>query len=194
MSNPAPETAIREYLLRKLTLWIDNDGGLHTAATAAAMEAVTDESGTYSDADAHLTNYRTRPDEFYDGIGNNIADLIGEWVDEAKEASGDHVMVKVLDDILDLSDSTFRRMLGEHFAPDVDDVAEALGVSDEDDEDDEDDVPADYPVQPLRTDAEREAASVVATCGACGRSWDDGVSTSMTPAPAGRGPFEPHHA
>lgn len=34
------------------------------------------------------------------------------------------------------------------------------------------------------------AASV---CGACGRGWDDEVSTSLTPVPAGRCPFEYEH-
>ena len=32
--------------------------------------------------------------------------------------------------------------------------------------------------------------SEVLTCGSCGRSWDDSVATSMTPAPSGRCPFE----
>jgi hypothetical protein len=30
----------------------------------------------------------------------------------------------------------------------------------------------------------------IVTCGHCGRSWDDSIPTSMTPAPAGRCPFE----
>lgn len=33
----------------------------------------------------------------------------------------------------------------------------------------------------------------VATCGHCGLSWDDGTSTTYTPAPAGRCPFEQWH-
>lgn len=33
----------------------------------------------------------------------------------------------------------------------------------------------------------------VVTCGACGRSWDDSVSTAWTPVPAGRCPFEYEH-
>jgi hypothetical protein len=33
----------------------------------------------------------------------------------------------------------------------------------------------------------------IATCGACMRSWDDAVSTSWTPAPSGRCPFEYEH-
>lgn len=33
----------------------------------------------------------------------------------------------------------------------------------------------------------------VATCGACGRSWDDAVSTAITPTPSARCPFEYDH-
>lgn len=31
-------------------------------------------------------------------------------------------------------------------------------------------------------------------CGTCGAAWDDSVSTSLTPVPAGRCPFEADHA
>lgn len=58
-------------------------------------------------------------------------------------------------------------------------------------------VPADYAVQPLVPDstewAKAEMAGSLATCGECGRAWNDGISTSMTPAPAGRCPFEYYH-
>jgi hypothetical protein len=33
----------------------------------------------------------------------------------------------------------------------------------------------------------------VATCGECGRQWDDSVITSLTPAPAARCPYEYIH-
>lgn len=33
----------------------------------------------------------------------------------------------------------------------------------------------------------------VATCGTCGRSWNDAQSSSLTPAPSGRCPFEYEH-
>lgn len=51
-------------------------------------------------------------------------------------------------------------------------------------------IPADFPVQPL---ADGEPAKDRATCGHCGRSWDDGTVTSMTPAPSARCPFEAFH-
>jgi len=40
-------------------------------------------------------------------------------------------------------------------------------------------------------DARRIGTAV--TCGTCGRSWDDSISTSVTPVPAGRCPWESHH-
>jgi hypothetical protein len=33
----------------------------------------------------------------------------------------------------------------------------------------------------------------IMTCGTCGKSWDDSVSTAVTPVPAGRCPFEYDH-
>ena len=48
------------------------------------------------------------------------------------------------------------------------------------------------PLTPVPGDTLREEIPEddVATCGACGRSWDDGQSTGVTPTPAGRCPFE----
>jgi hypothetical protein len=52
-------------------------------------------------------------------------------------------------------------------------------------------VPSDFPVRMLDDDDDSPGR---ATCGTCDRSWDDSVSTSMTPTPAGRCPFEAYHA
>jgi len=59
-------------------------------------------------------------------------------------------------------------------------------------------IPKDYPVRPIPS---AELAAYVrtmgkvdiATCGTCGRSWDDAIVTSMTPAPSARCPFEYFH-
>ncbi len=51
-------------------------------------------------------------------------------------------------------------------------------------------VPKSHPVQPLKPGQKAERPI---TCGHCGLSWDDAISTSMTPAPAGRCPFEYFH-
>jgi hypothetical protein len=42
----------------------------------------------------------------------------------------------------------------------------------------------------VRLDATDPRATV---CGTCGAAWDDSVSTSVTPVPAGRCPFEYEH-
>lgn len=51
-------------------------------------------------------------------------------------------------------------------------------------------IPKDFPVRPLRAG---QRAIDRATCGTCGLSWDDGKSTSYTPAPSARCPFEYFH-
>ncbi len=48
----------------------------------------------------------------------------------------------------------------------------------------------DFPVVALEDDDEAEDR---VTCGTCGRSWDDAIATSYTPAPAARCPFEYFH-
>jgi hypothetical protein len=53
-------------------------------------------------------------------------------------------------------------------------------------------IPKTWPVQPFNLLA-GDILSRRATCGACGLSWDDGRSTSMTPTPSGRCPFESFH-
>ncbi len=52
-------------------------------------------------------------------------------------------------------------------------------------------VPADFAVQPI--DPDDPTAASPATCGNCGLTWDDGISTSWTPVPSGRCPFEYFH-
>ena len=55
-----------------------------------------------------------------------------------------------------------------------------------------DDIPADFPVVPV-TPTHPGRVYAVVTCGECGLSWDDTVSTQYTPAPSGRCPFEAFH-
>ena len=51
----------------------------------------------------------------------------------------------------------------------------------------------------LHLDCPHEAVGEYCTCpdyrtdGICGRTWDDAIITSMTPAPSGRCPFEYFH-
>lgn len=51
-------------------------------------------------------------------------------------------------------------------------------------------IPKGFPVKPLRLG---DSATDPMTCDTCYRSWDDAVSTSYTPVPAGRCPFEYYH-
>lgn len=51
-------------------------------------------------------------------------------------------------------------------------------------------IPADFPVRPLQPG---DKAEDKATCLTCGRSWDDAIVTSYTPAPSARCPFEAYH-
>jgi hypothetical protein len=51
-------------------------------------------------------------------------------------------------------------------------------------------IPPDFAVQPLKPDDDPPGK---ATCGHCHLSWDDSISTSYTPVPAGRCPFEAYH-
>jgi hypothetical protein len=64
-------------------------------------------------------------------------------------------------------------------------------VEAEDEDEDIPAVPADFDVRPLADD---EHPAGRTTCGTCGLSWDDEVSTTRTPVPAGRCPFEDFHA
>lgn len=55
-------------------------------------------------------------------------------------------------------------------------------------------IPSTHPVKNLiKGSAAYRNAKCLATCGTCGRSWDDAVVTSMTPAPSARCPFEYYH-
>jgi hypothetical protein len=54
-------------------------------------------------------------------------------------------------------------------------------------------VPHDFAVRPLVTVEEKKSAKDLVTCGTCGRSWDDAISTAYTPTPSARCPFEAWH-
>jgi len=72
----------------------------------------------------------------------------------------------------------------------IDESNGARVVIDESEPDEPAEIPADFPVKVLDDD---DTTPGRATCGTCGRSWDDTVSTSRTPTPGGRCPFEAFH-
>jgi hypothetical protein len=49
-------------------------------------------------------------------------------------------------------------------------------------------IPEDWPVRPVPENTEGATR-----CGECGLSWQDWISTALTPTPAGRCPFEYFH-
>lgn len=53
-------------------------------------------------------------------------------------------------------------------------------------------IPSDFPVKELKR-SDFAKAKDPATCGTCGRSWDDAIPTTWTPAPSARCPFEYFH-
>lgn len=52
------------------------------------------------------------------------------------------------------------------------------------------DIPKTHLVKPLRKNTH---AKDRAMCLTCGLSWDDGITTAITPAPSARCPFEYYH-
>ena len=52
-------------------------------------------------------------------------------------------------------------------------------------------IPSDFPVKPIPDEGAHNPDT--ATCGNCGLSWDDSISTEYTPVPGGRCPFEYFH-
>ncbi len=78
----------------------------------------------------------------------------------------------------------FERRHGRH--PHAIDAADAKGLA----SGSKAKIPANFPVKVLRPG---QRAKDKVTCGTCGRSWDDAISTSMTPTPSGRCPFEHFH-
>lgn len=51
-------------------------------------------------------------------------------------------------------------------------------------------IPEGFPVRPLGPEDNPEGKT---TCGQCGLSWDDNKTTSRTPTPSARCPFEEFH-
>lgn len=54
-------------------------------------------------------------------------------------------------------------------------------------------VPKDWPVRHIYRGSKAASRPGIAECGTCRRLWDDTVTTSMTPTPSARCPFEYFH-
>jgi hypothetical protein len=173
-----------------------------------------DENGTVTDAPGIWA-----PDEVYESVGK--VDIDGRWklLDGYSGQSGyagpvmhasEYIGGRMADDILstpgvyvavvvmDLDNATDEETPEAGWA-----VARLI------------EIPSDFPVKVLTADeiaaicefcrpgvhgaqgetCERHGKKIgaVVTCGECGRSWDDSISTEWTPAPAARCPFEYFH-
>lgn len=171
---------IREWIVSRVTLIVDNnDADLYRRVTDAAVETL-NTNGVRTKSDFREAAAGRGPqsrEDLEDCIGVEVVDILRDMVDSIE----DDTMRVIVSDVLDLGDRQQRQMLGAHYWPDDDDAFE---------DDEDDDVPDDFPVRVLGPD---DSAADRVTCGECGRSWDDAVVTSMTPAPSARCPFEAFH-
>ena len=130
------------------------------------------------------------------GIGHVLAD--GHDAASCAQCIGDAAVrafaLRVAAELRSGNTATALRMLDAGSVQDAFDTLEALqSVIDAENAWRRAQVPADFPVKVLTTDMERSTAKDLCTCGTCGRSWDNAVSTDYTPAPSARCPFEYYH-
>lgn len=111
--------AVREYVVRKVTLHVDNTSSLYWPVHEAAISAVQEDMGSGWDRDAFV--------EMLAGRGGTdrreVADVVGIAVCDTLRAQfeGDDVARLLLQDLLDLGDREQGVMFGEHYMPEVDD-------------------------------------------------------------------------
>lgn len=119
--------AVREWVVGRATLIIDNTQALYWPVKRAAIGAVQDDMGTGWDRDDFLMmlNGRGQTDrsEVALVVGIAVCGVIGEWLDL------NDPLHQMLGDLLDLGDRVQQEMFGEHFMPEADDWP-----ADEDDE------------------------------------------------------------
>lgn len=127
--------AVREWVVRKLTLIFDNDSTMYHRLTAAAEEAVAYYMGSPAagDRDRYEDMLRSgsHRDEYASVVGNAVLDVIREWTEEI---DGTHRAVLV--DLLDFGDDVQRDMFGDHYLPDSADDINWPVTDDEDDDED----------------------------------------------------------
>jgi hypothetical protein len=119
MSMGEDARAIREYVVGKVTLTIDNTQPLYESCREAAVDAVQNDMGTgWSREDfVMMLGGRGQTDraEVAEVAGVAVCDVIRSWLDDGNAL---HVM---LGDLLDLDDRAQLIMLGDHYMPDADD-------------------------------------------------------------------------
>jgi hypothetical protein len=111
--------AVREYVVRKVTLIVDNTQSLYRPVKRAALDAVQNNMGTGWDRDQFvmMLGGRGQTDrlEVAAVVGSAVCGVIGEWIDY------DNPLHAMLGDILDLDDRAQQELFGEHYMPEEDD-------------------------------------------------------------------------
>jgi len=112
--------AVRQYIVDRATLIIDNNEPLYRRVRAAALDAVREDMGTGWSRDdfVMMLNGRGQTDrrEVADVVGLAVCNVIEEWL-----AADGSLYTTMLADLLDLGDREQARMFGEHFMPEEED-------------------------------------------------------------------------
>lgn len=107
--------AVREYVVRKVTVHVDNTQELYWPVRGAAIAAVQEDMGTGWDRDAFvmMLNGRGQTDR------REVAEVVGLAVCDTLRAlfEGDDAVHLLLQDLVDLGDREQVAMFGEHFMP-----------------------------------------------------------------------------
>lgn len=189
ISSADKKAIIREYIVGSVCKAISSVKALHDSVHRAAVDGLLENAqalGVDRDEYEMMMDGRGSVDRYQvaENVGLYVSDMIREWIDnernDPKSSRADR-LIFMLSELLDLDDSAQHVLFGEQFMPDVEDVWPENEV---------DDVPEDFPVAVLSPEDDNPNR---ATCGECGRSWDDSIPTSYTPVPSGRCPFESFH-
>ena len=116
--------AVREDVVRTVTLVMDNDQGYSELLRAAARAAIHGYDGECGAAD-----YAGDPRGYFwtARAGEGVVSALHDWLDEVRSlaprgASSLSMALTILGDLLDLGDSEIGAKLGAHFAPDSDEL------------------------------------------------------------------------
>ena len=114
--------AIDEWIIGRVTLIADNDGYLHHRLTGAAVDAVTEGMGTGYGQEAYEAMWHRGAGDRYEWtavVGLYVADALTEMITEEMP---DDMWRMILIDLLTLTDTGTRDVLGEHYLPDPRDI------------------------------------------------------------------------
>jgi len=138
IDNSTRAYIIRAWIVERVTLSIDNNESALAEATERACRAVIEDMGyprpsLYDYREMHAGRADRDRVQYLDAIGERIADMIQEWIDEQKEGGASEFFTTMVSDVFDLNDSAQKELFGEHFLPTPDDLEEWARDNDIDD-------------------------------------------------------------